>query len=532
MTKRIRGRLLTLAVMGLALTLTSFGTLTRPAKAAEAIDEVTWALPGFPKVLFVPHAWSINTGGIMSLVQEGLLAFDDDLAVTAGVADRWEQVDEVTYTYHLRDGVTFHDGSEVTVEDIVYSMKWHLDPGAGSQLVPFYGSVESIEASGEREITIKLEAPDAQFQYTPAHMSGFIVKKAQLEAYPDDYGTPEVLPIGTGPYKLVEFLPDERIVLEAYEGYWGPAPAAKRLTILAIPDQQTRLLAMRNGDIDGTFGVSISDIDEWRALEDVDVVTAPSLGVYLLTLDQQTAPLDNRHVRRAIAHSLDRVGLVAALLKGNGAPAVALNPPEMWAGVLSPEEVEAFYASLNPYEFDPAKAETEMQASGAEGFEMEVMASASDPYMVSILLTLAQNLEPLGITLAVREVDHTQWLNGFLSHENLGIQILRYFPDYADPANYPFLYYSSENARKNGLNASNFSDPEVDALLSEALQKSDPSARAEALKEVVRIANEETVVVPIFWPHSAMAIRSDYKLEGYSAFWYNIPWAIRGFGAK
>ena len=315
-------RILGAAMMVFAVTISAVSSSVTPAKSAEMIDDVTWALPDLPDVLFFPHAWNTNTGGIVSLAQEGLLAFDDNLALTPGVAESWEQVDDVTYVYRLREGVTFHDGSLVTPEDVVYSMLWHLNPDSGSQLAAFYGSVDSIEATGEREITVKLKNPDVQFQYTSAHMSGFIMKKTQLEAHPDDYGTPDVLPIGTGPYKIVEFVPDERVVLEAYEGYWGTPPPAKRITILGIVDQQTRLLAMRNGDLDGTFDVSISDIDQWKALDGVDVVTAPSLGVILLTLDQKTPPLDNVHVRRAIAHSLDRAGLVQALLKGNGAPAV------------------------------------------------------------------------------------------------------------------------------------------------------------------------------------------------------------------
>ena len=525
-------RMMGVAVMAVAVTLLASGGFLKSATSAEMIDEVTWALPDFPDVLFVPHAWSTNTGGIMSLAQEGLLAFDDSLALETGVAQSWEQVDDVTYVYKMRDGVTFHDDSPVTAEDVVYSMLWHLDPDHGSQLTPFYGSVDSIEATGDREITIKLKSPDVQFQYTPAHMSGFIMKKAQLEAHPEDYGTPDVLPIGTGPYKIVEFVPDERVVMEAHEGYWGTPPPAKRLTILAIPDQQTRLLAMRNGDIDGTFDVSISDIDQWKGLDGVDVVTAPSLGIYLLTLDQKTPPFDNVHVRRAISHSLDREGLVQALLKGNGAPAVALNPPEMWAGVLSLDEAKDFYGTLNAHEFDLEKAKAELEASGAGGFESTVSVPASDPYMVSILLTLAENMKPLGVTLNVQEVDETQWLDVYFAHENLGIQMMSYYPDYADPANYPFLFFDGNNAAKDGLNGSNYVNAKMDGLLSDALQQSDPKARAEALKQVFQMANEDVVVVPVFWPDSAMAIRSDMKLDGYSAFWYNIPWAIRGFGAK
>ncbi|MGH6918188.1 MAG: ABC transporter substrate-binding protein [Geminicoccaceae bacterium] len=503
------------------------------AAAAAEIEEITWALPHLPKTLLVPHEWSVNMGGVMSLVQEGMLAFDDDLSLTTGVADSWEQVDPLTYVYHLRDGITFHDGSPVTAEDVVYSMTWHLDPDSRSQLRPFYNAADSIDASGDREITIKLKSPDVQFQYTPAHMSGFIMKKSQLEEHGEDYGTPDVLPLGTGPYKVVEYVPDDRVVLEAYEDYWGGAPPVDRITILAIPDQQTRLLAMRNGDIDGTFDVSISDIDQWQALDGVDVITAPSLGVFLLTLDQQSPPFDDIEVRRAIAHSLDRAGLVKALLEGNGEPAVALNPPGMWAGVMSDEDARAFYATLDDHGFDLDTAKAALAGSSVpDGFEVTVPAPNSDPYMVLILLSLAENLKEFGVTLNVQEVDDSQWLDGYFAHEDLGLRIISYFPDYADPANYPYLFLASANAVKDGMNASNYANPKVDELLNKALQESDPAARGDALKEAVRIANEEIAVVPIFWPDSAMAIGSDYRLDGYSAFWYNIPWAVRGFGLK
>ena len=200
----------------------------------------------------------------------------------------------------------------------------------------------SVEATGPDEVTVKLKAPNVQFQYTPAHMAGFIFQKKQLEEHPKDIGSPEVLPLGTGPYRLVEFAPADRAVLEARDDYWGPKPVVKKIIITAIPDRQTRLLAMQNGDIDGTFDLAISDIDQWKALGNVDVITAPSLGMFALTMDQSAAPFDDIHVRKAIAHAIDRDGLVKALLKGNGEAATALNPPEMWSGVLTADEVRSF----------------------------------------------------------------------------------------------------------------------------------------------------------------------------------------------
>ena len=109
---------------------------------------------------------------------------------------------------------------------------------------------------------------------------------------------------------------------------------------------------------------------------------------------------------------------------------------------------------------------------------------------------------------------------------------MAYYPDFADAANYPYLFFASATAAKDGMNGSNFKNADVDAALKIANEQSDPAARADALKKVFQIANEDVAVVPVFWPASAMAINNKYKLTGYNAFWYNVPWAIRGFGLK
>jgi peptide/nickel transport system substrate-binding protein len=506
----------------------------RTAKAAdEQIEEIRWALPAVPETLFIPRAWTTYIGAIMSLVQDGMLAFNDNLALMPSVAESWEQVDPTTIKYHLRQGVTFQDGSPLTADDVVATMMFHMQPDSGSQLAAFYSSVASVEATGEHEVTVKLKSPNVQYQYTPAHMAGFIFKKSQLTEHREDIGTPDVLPLGTGPYKLVEFAPGDHVVLEAYDGYWGPKPVVKRITIQAIADRQTRLLAMRNGDVDGTFDLSISDIDQWKALDNVDVITAPSLGVYNLTLDHKSPPFDDVHVRRAIAYAIDREGLVKALLKGNGEPATALNPPEMWSGILPPDQVKAFYATLPTYKFDLEKAKAELkQSAHPDGFEFSVPGSNADPYMVNVLLSIAENLKQIGIKMNVQEIDHNQWLAGYFRHEQLGAQMMPYYPDFADPANYPYLFFASANAVKDGMNGSNFSNADVDKLLTTANEQSDPTVRADALKKVFQIANDDVALVPVFWPYSAMAINAKYKLTGYNAFWYNIPWALRGFGLK
>jgi peptide/nickel transport system substrate-binding protein len=152
--------------------------------------------------------------------------------------------------------------------------------------------------------------------------------------------------------------------------------------------------------------------------------------------------------------------------------------------------------------------------------------------MVNILQSVSENLKQIGIKMTVQEVDDNTWLSGYFRHENLGMQIMAYYPDFADPANYPYLFFDSANAAKDGMNGSNFKNAEVDKALDTANKEGDPKVRAEALQQVFKLAADDVALVPIFWPASAMAISNKYKLTGYTAFWYNIPWAIRGFGPK
>jgi peptide/nickel transport system substrate-binding protein len=321
------------------------------------------------------------------------------------------------------------------------------------------------------------------------------------------------------------------VTLERYDGYWGEQGPAQTITIRSIPDAQTRLLAMQNGDIDGTFDIPVSDLSQWEGLDGVSVITAPSNGVYQLILDQTTAPFDDVHVRKAIAYAIDREGIVQAVLNGKGEPALAINPPGIWGSVLDADSVNSFYGTIPTYQYDLDAARTELsQSSVPDGFDFSVPVPNNDPVAINAFLAAAESLAQIGITMKVEQVDPGEWLDTYFGHENLGAQFMAYFPDYADPANYPYLFYDSANAVANGMNASNYKNPEVDKLIKQSLESSDNAERADALKQVIQIAAEDVPTVPLFWPNSAMAIRSDLRLDGYNAFWYNIPWAIRGFG--
>lgn len=163
------------------MTLASTFAMLRPAQAGGTIAEIKWALATVPESLFVLRSWSTDTGVIMSLVQEAPLMFGNDLALEPGPAKSWSFTDPTTAVYKLRAGVTFSDGTPLTVMDVVATINFHLDPKSGSQVANFFSSVASAEATDPATVTVtvKLKAPNVQFQYWAAHMAGFIFKKDQ-----------------------------------------------------------------------------------------------------------------------------------------------------------------------------------------------------------------------------------------------------------------------------------------------------------------------------------------------------------------
>lgn len=498
----------------------------------ERIDKLTWGMGSVPETLFIPNAWSTGNGIIMSLVQEGPLAFGDDLSVQPGVASQ-EFKDSTTIVYTLRDGVTFGDGSPLTPEDIVATFNFHRDhANNGSQVGFFFDPIESIEKTGDREVTIKLKAPNVQFQYAAPHMAGFIFKKEQIEGDRADLGGADLFIVGTGPYRIAEFDPGERVLLEARDDYWNGVPYARQIEFVRIPDAEAQFLAMQAGQIDGFFNVRLANIDQWEALPNADIYEAPSASTMLLTLNNETAPFNDVHVRRAIAYSVDRQGLLNAVINGKGEVLDAINPPEMWAGVMSADEAREFYKTIPTYGFDLAKAKEELaQSSVPNGFEFNVPVANNSTDAINVLQNLAQNLATIGVTLKIEEVDPNQWLAQFFA-SGAPMQLMTYWPDFADPVNYPDLFMHSRNARENGQNQSYYKNPEVDKLLELANTESDPAKRKDALMKVFQIVNSDVAVVPIYTPYSAMGLNSKYQMKGYNAFWYNIPWAIRGFGPK
>ncbi|MDQ3732460.1 MAG: ABC transporter substrate-binding protein [Actinomycetota bacterium] len=478
------------------------------------IESLTWIITSLVH-LDMAKAGDPGSKAAQSLVNDSLLTLDADLQMVGSLAESWEEIDPQTYVYKLRSGVKFSDGSPMTADDVVFSYLRHQDPELGSTYSPAFVDVVSCEATADDEVTVKLSRPAAFWQYVPSYAP--IVSRAFVEGLGSDFGTPgSDTTLGTGPYIVTNFAGDEKVELTRNEDYWGTKPAVKNVSLELITNSQTAQLAMRSGDADGMFFISVTEAGDWEEIEGLNVTSAPGLAPAYCAWDMNEEPWSDIHVRKAISFALDRVGLVDGLLAGYAQPANSLVPKDQWQGMGLPEgRVDEIYASLTQYDFDLDKAREELALSAfPDGFAATVKYGDAKPELGQAALNLKETLAEIGIDLTVEEVPLQQEIADVVGHTNIGFRILSFTPELLDPADYPSYMLSTEYARPNSFNISNYSNLRVDELLQQQGVITDVEERAAMLEEVMQIISDELPYLPVWWEDIAMPLREEYEFEG------------------
>jgi len=494
--------------------------------AAQDTELLTWRVGA---LVHLDSARALDNGSksVQALTTESLVTFDQDLDVIPWLAESWEQVDPLTYTYTLRPGVTFWDGSPLTAEDVVYSIERHNDPDVAS-IVSAFQDVESVEATAEDQVTITLTRPLAQFASVMAYAP--IVKQAFAEELGEAFGGPgEDTLMGTGPYMVTDFQADTSVSLTRYEDYWGELPVWREISVVLIGDSQAAQLAMRAGEIDGAFSVVPSEVEDWRQIENVEVQVGAGLSPAFFAWDLRVEPWNDVHVRRAIAHALPQEQIVETLLPGAAEPATSLVPKAQWAGVDIPQErVEEIYDSLRTYEFDLDMARAELEQSAfPDGFSATVEYADSKPQLGRVAQALAENLAEIGIDLEVQEVPLSQEIAAVTGHEG-GFRALSFEGSTVDPSDFPSFMLPSELARPGGFNVPHYLNPRVDELIDAQAVTLDPQQRAEQLAEMMGIIAEDLPYLPIWWEADVVAFRESLAYpEFHPLYWSKSIWPSR-----
>ncbi|MCA9331295.1 hypothetical protein KC957_04535, partial [Candidatus Saccharibacteria bacterium] len=305
-----------------------------------------------------------NGGHLLFNMYDGLVALSGDMTeITPALATSWEQLDDQTWSFTLREGVQFHNGEMFTAEAVRYTIERLLDPDA-VRFNTDYRQIGEVEVIDDTHVVIHTLTPDPNFlaKLTSLHMVPPIYTASVSE---EEFSAN---PVGTGPYRFVEWILGQRLVLEANDNYWGGRPTVDRLVFRPIPEASTRLAELQAGTVDIIVGLNYDVIPLVDA--DPNLRAAANTGrrtVFMhMDLLNGAEPLQDQRVRQAMSYAIDRQLLIDSVLNGYGTPLATIFRPDM-AG---------YSADFQPYPYDPQRARELLAEAGyPDGFDIRFMTS-------------------------------------------------------------------------------------------------------------------------------------------------------------
>ncbi|MFZ5823391.1 MAG: ABC transporter substrate-binding protein [Bacillota bacterium] len=458
---------------------------------------------------FNPILYSTTFGAeIIQHVYDGLFTFNDNWEPQPHIAESWKVSDDkLTFTIKLKEGVKFSDGAELTAEDVVFTLGTLKDKDYSGPRASSMRDVEAIEATGKYEVTLKLKKPFAPI-FTNINYGIMQKKLFESTSIKDmDKNPVSMNPIGTGPYILKEYVRGQYVILERNPNWfaskqYGGAPFIQTIRYKIIPDSQTQLAAMQNGEIDW-LNPEPSDV----AMLEKDYANKMTAyhwdrnGFGYIQMNNSKAPLDNKLVRQALTYGLNRQSIIDGVMEGRATIPPGPIPPVSWA----------YDESAKAYPYDPAKAKQLLEQAGytmgANGIyekdgkplKLTFYGSSGSTLIEGIASIARNNWKQIGVDLDVQLMDFNAMSDNFvkpgkfdLSFGGMSLGL--------DPDSQYNLFHSSTgtpDAKGNvsGFNRSRYSNKQVDEILEAARSEFDPAKRKQLYAEFQKIIVDEAPVI-------------------------------------
>ena len=284
------------------------------AQSASREGTIAVGLPGSLSTLDTAHETGIINYYVAQVVSEGLLAVGKDGQLIPAIASAYHTDDAQTWVFDSRPDALFQDGNPVTIDDVLFSIDIAKDPDKSPSSAVYWPAGVQAEQSGDNQITITLPAPAVNFGWTVTANGGLWITEKSFYEVAASYGSSADLIMGTGPYKAVSFQPDSKAVFEKSGTWWGGDTPAQTIEFDFFSDENARFLAQKNGTIDIATQLPIDQVSQFQGINGVSVLTESDRSYVGLTFDQNVEPFDDIHVRKAIAHAVDRSTIVSSLL--------------------------------------------------------------------------------------------------------------------------------------------------------------------------------------------------------------------------
>jgi len=429
----------------------------------------------------------------IALSYDELIQFDANFKPQAMLATTWETPDDKTFTFHLRPDVKFHNGRAMTSADVKFSLERIMDPKTNSPWLSQLAPIASIETPDAQTVIFHMKQAYGPFLSTLTSGWAAIVPQEDVQKYGNLQKTVD----GTGPFKLKEYVQDTRTVLDANPSYWLPGlPKLAEITYQILPDEPSRLAAIRNGDIMMTTLADPASVQVASTASGVKVINQETTDYYLLGINCKKAPFDNVKVRQALSLAIDRQAVLQAVFFGEGHVTGPIVPTlGDWAVPVD---------SLPFYKPDPAQAKQLLkEADLGSGFAMKILASPLYPEFISIALVLQQQLKQVGITVTLDQVEWGTFIDRWKKRD------FDTFVSYNGSGNDPDRALFPAFTTGGSVNAFQFSDPKVDQLLQQGRETVDPEKRKPFYQQAEQAIAQEAPAIFISTRTAHYALRDN-----------------------
>lgn len=512
--KKIIAFALTAALIGISLTgCGSSAGSTANSSALGPNDTLVYAQGAEPRGLDPALVDDGESAKVMSNIYEGLLKYNkDSTKVEPSLAKSWEvSPDGRTYTFHLQEGVKFHDGTDFDADAVKFNIDRQLPPQVTKDMAyaPFvYDSVKNVEVVDKYTVKINLKAPSTPFLNNLAMiMAAPIVSPKALK---DNNNNVNQAPVGTGPYKFVKWDKDQNIVLVRNDEYWGTKAQIKNVIFKFIKDNSARVVALNNGEADIIDGIDATVV---KQITDAGnkIFQAPGMNINYMAYNTSRKPFDDKTIREAISQAINVPELVKSLYQGYSDPATSILPTFM----------EGYDKSITQVAYDPAAAEKKLKDAGVTSVHM-ITYTNPRPYNPATGQALAEAIQgylaKVGVKATIDAYDWTTYKEKVKAGD-YDIAFYGWIGDNGDPDNFMNLLSVDDRS----MNVAMYNNPEFKELIAKGLKTPAGAERNAIYTQLENIAAQDAVWLPISHAQTLAAYRPNvqnfyYHMTGITPF--------------
>jgi len=493
--KKGKSKYLAMALSVLIFTLTSCKSQLHDAHDGWGQDAATlkFLIESSPNNLDLRQGTDSQSERIGELIYDPLVRKDDRFKLQPWLATSWDRPDSLTWVFHLRGGVRFHDGKVMTAEDAAWSIESMTNGALISAKGGAFADVASVTVRDPLTLVVVTKKPSESLLFNLSDGLFGVVERGA--------GRDEGLhPVGTGPFKFESQLQDKDVVVDRNDSYWAGAPKIERVQFEVVPDNLTAALELKkgSGDVESNF-ITLDMVHALQGKPGIVVESAPGARVDYANFNVNDAALHDKRVRQAIACAIDKEALIAALWRGHAEKAETLLPAEHWAA--------AAEAELPRYPHDVERAKRLLDAAGLkpdkDGIRLRFTLKTSTDETTRLEAQAIQaQLREAGIALTLRPAEFGTFYAD-ITKGAFQMYMLRWIGSNEDPDIFRYAY-ATASAPPKGANRGRYSNAMVDELLKAASTETDEAARRREYVQVQQILADELPGIPLWYPDNVV----------------------------